>query len=176
MSDVAGSGTTPGWHTLVGGWTGTDRVWFEPSTLANESAAAVVVRPTLGGRGVVIESRWTMGEDEQFTTLLLVAGADGVEGALVDTFHTGGGAMALAPVPAADRSSIVGEVEGIVLAHAAGGYDGDGERWGWHVVLRSVDHDHLVVEAHNVSPGGEASLAVRSELTRAVDPHDEVTA
>jgi hypothetical protein len=154
------------WHSLVGHWSGHDRVWFEPSTIANECDASLVVRPTLGGRGMVLESTWSRGDDEQFTTLLLVAGESGHEGVLVDTFHTGGSPMALHPSP---------EPGGDLLVDVAGTYDGDGADWGWRVTLRQVDHDHLVIEAHNVSPEGDAALAVRTEHVRTIDPHDEIT-
>ena len=154
------------WHSLVGRWSGRDRVWFEPSTIANECDASLVVRPTLGGRGMVLESTWSMGDEEQFTTLLLVAVAPGHEGVLIDTFHTGGVPMALTPSPSPD---------GDLLVDVAGSYDGGGAQWGWRVTLCLVDHDHLVIEAHNVSPEGDAALAVRTEHTRVIDPHDEIT-
>ncbi|MHB1139889.1 MAG: DUF1579 family protein [Microthrixaceae bacterium] len=189
-----------GWHSLVGRWTGTDRIWFEPSSLANESPVDLVVRPTLGGRGLLFESRWSMGDEEHFTTLVLVAGATGTEGALIDTFHTGGAVMALAPVEARDGVSGSGAVaaaadsgtdptadsgtdgladgparmDATLLAEARGTYEGDGERWGWHLAVQMTDHDHVVIQVVNVEPSGAAALAVRTTCTRAIDPHDEV--
>jgi len=158
------------WHSLVGRWSGRDRVWFEPSTIANECDASLVVRPTLGGRGLVLESSWSMGDEEQFTTLLLVTVESSHEGVLIDTFHTGGVPMALHPSPSALSSA-----DGELLVDVAGSYDGGGADWGWRVTLRLADHDHLVIEAHNVSPEGESALAVRTEHVRTIDPHDEIT-
>ena len=188
--------TRPAWHSIVGTWSGTDRVWFEPSAPVNESPIDTVVRPTLGGRGVVVESRWTMGDEEQFTTLVLVADTERptVRGALIGTFHTDGTVMVLSPVepeegitgsgalaaaaaaPPAAAPSAPGPpvADAALLVEARGSYEADGEMWGWHVVLRLPDHDHLIVEAYNVEPSGAAALGVRSDHVRVVDPHDEV--
>lgn len=151
---------------LVGSWSGTDQLWFEPDQLANECAVAAIIRPTLGGRGVIHEYRWSFGDDAHHGSMLIVPSGTGHEAALADTFHTGGGIMRLTPPEESDPDSVVDTI---------GSYDADGERWGWRVVVHQPDHDHLEVTSWNVAPDGQASRATLTQLTREVDPADVVT-
>ncbi|MDQ2678917.1 MAG: DUF1579 domain-containing protein [Actinomycetota bacterium] len=151
---------------LVGGWSGTDRLWFEPNQLANEGDLAAVIRPTLGGRALIDEYRWTFGDDVHHGSMLIVPTDAGHEIALVDTFHTGGSIMRLTPPPDPDPDAVV---------DALGSYDADGQTWGWRVVVHQSDHDRVELTSWNISPDGEAARAVLTQLAREVDPaHDAV--
>ena len=176
-------------HTLVGDWSGTSRLWFEPGEPANTSPAVLSVRPTLGGRGVILEYRWTMqaaeddGEvteaEEQLGTLVVTPVDDGHHLASIDTFGTGGTIMlltstalaegALADPPPADVGADV-----TPLVQVLGSYHGDGEIWGWRMAITQIDHDNLVITSWNVEPTSEQQLAVVDSYTRQIDPHDEV--
>ncbi len=145
---------------LVGGWSGTDRLWFEPDQLANESEVAAVVRATLGGRALLHEYRWTFGGDEHHGSMLIVPTEAGHEVALADTFQTGGTIMHLRPSPDPDPTALV---------DVLGSYEGDGERWGWRIVLHQLDPDRVELTSWNITPDGRASRAVLSQLARVVD-------
>jgi len=151
---------------LIGSWSGTDRLWFEPEQLANESAAAAIIRPTLGGRAVINEYRWTFGEDRHHGTMLIVPTEAGHEIALADSFHTGGAIMRLTPPPEPDPTAVV---------DALGGYGPDGEQWGWRVVVHQPERDHVEITAWNISPDGVAARAVLTQLSREIDPAQDAT-
>ena len=155
-----------GLFTLAGHWSGTDRLWFTPDDLANEGAATAVIRPTLGGNGVISEYRWVMGDDEHHGVLLIVPVDGGHQLALADTFHTDGSIMSLQPSPEPDPAA---------LADALGSYEGDGETWGWRVAVAHPEHDRIEITMWNISPAGDATRSVSTRLTRDVDPAEDVS-
>ncbi len=150
---------------LVGGWSGTDRLCLEADQLANESDITAVMRSTLGGRALWYEYRWSFGGEEHHGTMLIVPTDSGHEVAFADTFHTGGSIMRLVPSPDPDPEASV---------DVLGSYDGDGEQWGWRIVLHQLDDDHVELTSWNIAPDGQASRAVLSQLSREVDPDDAV--
>jgi hypothetical protein len=167
-------------HRLAGDWSGSDRLWFRPDELANESRTSVFARPTLGGRALVYEYGWTMGDEDQHGTLLVTPVDGGAQAAWIDTFHTGGTIMSLSS--AALAASVLGPVSEPDLDAAVeplcdllGSYDGDGVAWGWRMRLVLPDHDRLVVSQWNVSPEGEQLLAVLGQYERVIDPHGDAT-
>jgi Protein of unknown function (DUF1579) len=181
-----------GVHVLAGNWSGIDRLWFEPGPPANRSEAVLAIRPTLGGRAVVIDHRWTMAPgtaeaEEHLGTFLVTPVGEGTQVAWIDTFGTGGTIMALGTgaLAAAGLAAVavdpmlrtVGQdgADGEPFVDALGSYDGDGVSWGWRLQIARPDHDTLVIAEWNVTPGGEEQLALLGEYHRDVDPHDEVT-
>jgi hypothetical protein len=171
-------------HRLAGDWSGTDRLWFRPEELANESPASVYARPTLGGQALVYEYGWSMGDDEHHGTLLVTPVDVGVEVAWIDTFHTSGTIMALTTA-ALGRSGLgpVGDTGpdaatpafDVLGSYGGDGSYGDGVAWGWRMRLVLVDHEHLVLSHWNVTPEGEQLLAVLGEYERVIDPHGDAT-
>ena len=145
---------------LVGGWSGTDRLWFDADQVANESQVTAVIRPTLGSRAVLHEYRWRIGDDVHHGSMMIVSTDSGHEVALADTFHTGGTIMRLAPSPDPDPEALV---------DVLGSYGGDGEQWGWRVVVHHLDDDHVEITSWNIAPDGQASRAVLSQLVRVAD-------
>jgi len=152
---------------LAGSWSGTDQLWFEADQLANESEITAVMRPTLGGRALLHEYRWRFGDEEHHGSMLIVPTDPGHEVALADTFHTGGSIMRLVPSPDPDPEASV---------DVLGSYGGDGEQWGWRIVLHQLDDDHVELTSWNIAPDGQASRAVLSQLVRVADEMaDDVT-
>lgn len=169
-------------HRLVGDWSGTDRLWFQPDEVANESHSAVTARPTLGGRALVYEYRWSMDDEEHHGTLLVTPTADGVQASWIDTFGTNGtimslstAALALAGLDDVEEPSGTGGAPVSPMFDVLGSYDGDGVAWGWRIRLLLPDHDHLVLSQWNITPGGEQQLAVLGEYERVIDPHGDAT-
>lgn len=144
---------------LVGDWSGTNRLYFEPGNLAEESDTSGWVRLAVGGRAAVHEYRWSF-EGDTHTGLALVTFTDeGFQGSWVDTFHTAGSIMALAPVPGTPPDDVV--VQGSYPA-------GDGPDWGWRIQwARAADGSGLAVTMWNVPPNGDPGVAVEMTLNPA---------
>lgn len=138
---------------LAGQWTGSNRLYFQPGVLAEQSDCSASIRRLGDGPAVVHEYEWVF-EEQLHRGIALLSVKDGeLEGVWVDTFHTGGTLMDLAPVPGA---------EGIVLQGTYAVPDSDD--WGWRVQWTKPSANELSVTMWNVSPDGEAGVAVEQEL------------
>jgi hypothetical protein len=140
-------------ESLAGTWTGTNRLYFQPDVLAEESACVATVKQLGTGPAVVHEYTWHF-EGEEQRGVALVTESDGVlQGSWIDTFHTSSGLMDLAPVDGA---------EGIVLQ---GTYSvPDSDDWGWRIQWSKPSATELRVTMWNVTPEGEAGIAVEQTL------------
>ncbi len=143
---------------LVGEWTGTNRLWLDPSALARESTTTATVERVAGGF-VSIRTTW---EDEgrAHDGLLVVRLADdpGADTMVwVDSFHTGGAFMTFAGTAGDD-----GRVT------ARGSYAAPpGPDWGWRIAVEAESADGFRILMHNITPDGEEAPAVEAVFTRA---------
>lgn len=143
---------------LVGRWTGETQLYLDPSAPPETSRTDATIDALLGGRWVRVDYQGTaMGKPHAgVLTLGYHRDAGSFEAAWIDSFHTGTAIM-----------TSVGEPPGDGSISVLGSYDGGGERWGWRTTLRRIGADELVIEAHNVTPAGEAQPAVTTRLRRA---------
>jgi hypothetical protein len=169
---------------LAGQWVGTTRTWFEPQTVADESAITARIRPiglsaggADGGDGgdggdgvaddaggfVLYEYSATLG-GEAYEGVAIV-GVDGNTGGLVsawvDSFHMNKAIMlSKGAAPAASAAfDLVGS-----YADPAGG-----PPWGWRTEFTMPDGasgNRLVVTAYNIAPDGTEAKALESTFVR----------
>lgn len=143
---------------LVGDWSGSLRVWFEPGELVSDATVRGRIRSVLGGRFVLHEyESQCMGEAEQG---IAIHGyhLDGhcYESAWIDSFHTGTQIMLSRGVPMATLHAVT----------ASYGSESDGAAWGWRTEVEKSSGDKLLIRMFNITPQGEESLAVEFAYRR----------
>jgi hypothetical protein len=135
--------------SLVGTWSGTNRLYLEPGNLAGESATSGTVRLVLGGKVAVHEYEWSFEGETHSGVALLAANDDGYQVSWADSFHTASAIMSFGPV--------AGE-EGLVVH---GTYPApEGPDWGWTIKWSKPSESELLVEMWNIPPGADPGLAV----------------
>lgn len=143
---------------LVGGWTGTTKLWMEPEVLTDESPVVGSVQLILDGRFALYLYQGSVEGEPQhgmftfgYNTL-----TDQYEASWVDSFHNNTAIMFCVGTPAENGFSVLGS-----YPDPTGGPD-----WGWRTVVELLDHDHLLISAYNISPEGGEAKAMESHLTR----------
>ena len=143
---------------LVGGWTGTSRLWLEPDSLTDESAVVGSVQLVLDGRFALYLYQGSVEGEPQhgmftfgYNTL-----SDQFEASWVDSFHNNTAIMFCVGKPMENGFSVLG-----AYPDPTGGPD-----WGWRTVVELLDHDHLVITAYNISPEGGEAKATEARLAR----------
>ena len=143
---------------LVGGWTGTTRLWVEPDVLTGESPMIGNVQLILGGRfALFLYQSSVEGEPQHgmftfgYNTL-----SNRYEASWVDSWHNNTAIMFCVGIPVENGFSVLGSYPDLT-----GGPD-----WGWRTVVELLDDDHLVVTAYNIPPEGGEAKATESRLTR----------
>lgn len=144
---------------LVGGWTGTSRLWLEPDKLTDESPVVGSFQLVLDGRfalflyqgsveGELQHGMYTFG----YNTL-----TDQYEASWVDSFHNNTAIMFCVGSPIDNGFSVLGS-----YPDPSGGPD-----WGWRTEVKMIDNDHLVITAYNIHPELDEAKATEATLTRA---------
>jgi hypothetical protein len=133
---------------ILGEWRGTKRLYLEGAEgpeLASPSAlrAALTVR-----RFLEIRYDWVYQDKPQEGLLLL--GADGATASWIDSWHQSKDVMFLKGAPL--------DVRGTFSV-------GEGPDWGWRVQLE-LRGEELRLTMYNISPDGEAFLAVLADYRR----------
>lgn len=143
---------------LVGGWTGTTKLWLEPDVLTDES-------PVLGTITLVLEGRFAIylyqgsieGETQHgMFTFGYNTTIDQYEASWVDSFHNNTAIMFCVGSAKENGFSVLGS-----FPDPTGGPD-----WGWRTEVELVNPDHLIITAYNISPEGDEAKATESRLTR----------
>lgn len=145
-------------ESLVGRWTGTYRVWLQPSEIHTECRSSLEVTPVLGGRFVRGEYDWLTGtegsaeRDGQLGSFLLGRNGEAEwQMAWVDSWHNGDSIMFATGGPA---------------PLVTGTYPTGAEPWSWRTEFDVVEPDHLVITAYNISPGGDEERATEADYRR----------
>ena len=153
---------------LAGDWAATYQLRGDPSFECDTPSTATVT-PILGARFVRIDYTWDaedvlQEQGPQQGSLLVGFEAEPAPGiatiAWIDSWHNGA-KMQVWPGVRLDNGGV--DVRGVYFA------PGDPE-WGWRTILEPVDGGRAwTMTMFNISPDGEASLAVRAEYARATD-------
>lgn len=142
---------------LLGHWAGESQLWMSPSEPPLASHSTMEVTPAANGKFLTLRYTWVYENQEQQGLLLV---GDGNKESLataawVDSWHQSGKVMQL-----------VGAVQGETLAVTGHYAAPPGPDWGWRLSVQVSAAGELVLEMHNVPPGGEAELAVRAVYRR----------
>lgn len=142
---------------LLGHWSGESHLWMDPSQPPLASPSRMAVTPTANGKFLSLSYDWVYEGKEQQGLLLVGDGnKDSVAtAAWVDSWHQSGKVMQLIGAVAGETLSVTGH-------YAAP----PGPDWGWRLSVHVSAAGELVLEMHNVPPGGEAELAVRAVYRR----------
>lgn len=143
---------------LVGGWSGTSKLWLEPDALADES-------PVLGSIHLVLEGRFAIylyqgsieGEAQHgMFTFGYNTTSNQYEASWVDSFHNNTAIMFCMGSPTENGFSVLGS-----YPDPTGGPD-----WGWRTEVELVDENHLMITAYNIDPEGNEAKATEARLMR----------
>ncbi len=143
---------------FLGQWTGTKELYFTgPPEPDNVSDSELEVRLVAKDNFLSFAYTWAFKEARHEGFLLVGSGnTEGIAtAAWVDSFHMSGKIM-----------HCVGEVDEQGRVNVMGSYEAPpGPDWGWRIELSS-DDIRLEIVMHNISPDGEAVLAVRASFVR----------
>ncbi|MCI0555045.1 MAG: DUF1579 domain-containing protein [Anaerolineae bacterium] len=143
---------------LAGNWTGTSRLWLEPDSLTDESAAAGSIQIILDGRFALYLYQGSIEGEPQhgmftfgYNTLL-----DRYEASWVDSYHNNTAIMFCTGNPTENGFFVLGH-----YPDPTGGPD-----WGWRTEVTLLDEDHLIITAYNIDPEGGEAKATEARLMR----------
>lgn len=144
-------------QTLIGNWKAVNRLWLDPKEPARESATTATVSLAAQGRFLTIAYTWA--EDGPQDGLLVLGQAnnsDAVNAAWVDSWHNGDKLMVC-----------VGRLSAAGVASVKGSYPAPpGPDWGWRIVIEPQGNAAWRLAMYNLSPEGEAQLAVEANYAR----------
>ncbi len=141
---------------LTGHWLGTSQLWLSPDDPARESESTLVVAPAAQDRFLTFRYTWSDEGAPQDGLLLLSQDGDAVDAAWIDSWHMANKIMSL--------NGAVDAAGGVMLH---GSYAAPpGPDWGWRIELTSTPDDTCELRMYNVTPDGEAFLAVEAVYMR----------
>lgn len=146
------------WQSMVGEWSGDNRLWLSPEDPVRTSVTTARLALTARGRFLSVRYTWAEGGKEQEGELLigLHPKTGEVTGAWVDSWHNGDRLM-----PLRGRAREDG-----VLA-AAGTYPAPPDPdWGWRIELEATAADAFEMRMYNLTPDGEEAPAVSARYAR----------
>lgn len=159
-AETAPFAASPGHRDLfaaAGTWFGPTRTWFDADQPPTDSVTTARIETILGGRFVRLDYQGTvMGKPHAGEMLIgFEPDANRFTAVWIDSFHMSPGMMVSTGERGEDGSISV-----------LGSYPAGGQTWGWRTVLRTIDDDHLQIEAFNISPEGREDRAIEMQLVR----------
>jgi len=140
--------------SLAGEWAGTNRLWLTPEEPARESRATASLFLVANGRFVAIRYTWAEKGEPQEGFLLVGTemGTPAVAAVWIDSWHMSDQMMSC------EGSLSPRGVVSILGSYAAP----PGPDWGWRIVIDPGSRGALKMTMHNISPAGDAALAVEA--------------
>ena len=143
---------------LEGTWEGTNRTWFEPDVIADESPISGTIRLVLDGRFAVHEYKSSF--QGKPSSGMTIYGYDlqkqRWQSILIDSFHMSTGIM-------------FQEGNSDPAINVLGSYDGsepDGPKWGWRTEINIGDTGNLTITSYNIEPSQAEQKAVEISYHR----------
>jgi hypothetical protein len=143
---------------LVGDWSGENRLWLEPASPVDASAAAASVALVAQGRYLTLRYSWAaFGEVQEGLLLAGVnSGSGEAQAAWVDSFHTADSIMNFTGEPRENGGFLVKTMYPAP----------DGPDWGWWIELEPINANQFVLKMYNVMPENEPYVAVEAKFSR----------
>lgn len=142
----------------MGAWDGRNKLWFEPTQPAVESATSAEIRGEAAGRMISVRYTWVY-EGKPCEGILLLGDdmkAGRCDAAWADSFHNSHRLMPLTGAAAGD---------GVITV--TGNYPAPpGPDWGWRITLEHSSPNAFVMRMHNIMPDGSEALAVEASYAR----------
>jgi hypothetical protein len=145
-------------QSLIGEWEGTNKTWFEPGVLADESPIAGTIREVPGSRFICYEYQSTLNK-EPFNGMVIFGFnvyQQKFEAAWVDGFHMNTNLMFSTGLSTAYGFSVLGSYQD----------PGGGSLWGWRTAVEVISPKQIILSAYNIPPQGEESIAIETRYTR----------
>lgn len=144
--------------SLVGQWRGKNRLWLMPEEPAQESTTTLDVSLAALGQFVTLQYTWAYEGAPQEGVLIMgqTAVNHAVRAVWIDSWHMQDQFMVC--------QGSVGKTGDVSVkgAYAAP----PGPDWGWQIEIFRKDDNLFELIMHNITPDGEAALAVAATYTR----------
>ncbi|MEQ1798334.1 MAG: DUF1579 domain-containing protein [Lacibacter sp.] len=147
-------------NKLTGNWEGITKTWFEPDTIADESAISGTMRPILDGRFILHEYKGSFGGKalEGIAIFGYNLELEKFQCAWIDSFHNGSAIMFSEGVRKDPAFSMLGSYFYVTPEFE--------QKWGWRTEIDLVNDDEVKITAYNISPEGSESKATETVYTR----------
>lgn len=141
---------------LVGEWAGVTRTWFEPDTVADESAIRGTMRLILDGRFILHEYKGSLGGKplEGLAIYGYHLGLKQFQSTWLDSFHNGTAMMFSVGNRGDDHFNVLGS-----YAYVTPEVE---QYWGWRTEIEIINDDEVKITAYNVTPEGEEAKATET--------------
>lgn len=138
-------------QTLIGNWTGTSRLWLNPSEPPCECRSTASVSAAARGKFMRVDYTWDYRGDPQQGSLLFGHERERnvVTAVWIDSWHMGAKYMACEGKATDGAISVRG-------SYAAP----PGPDWGWRTVIEPRGADSFRLLMYNITPHGQEALAV----------------
>ncbi len=145
---------------LIGEWTGTSSVWFEPGDPTDVAPIEGTFRSLLDGRYVIHEYKSSM--KGKVLEGLAIYGyhidLKRYQSAWIDSFHTGLAIMFSEGERGSTKNAVTGS-----YAYVTPELE---QHWGWRTELEFVNDNEVVITAYNISPDGHEDIATQIKYNR----------
>ena len=148
----------PGFEKLVGQWSGIKKLWLSPEEPLHESETNMTVAATIQGRFLILHYSWNYGDmpQEGFILLGYQKQSKKVEITWGDSWHMQDEIMTC-------RGEVLEGGDVVTMGSYAAP---TGPDWGWSIKLMMVGDSQWQLQMENITPQGEAHLAVQTDYFR----------